>query len=178
VSRRARALALGGLGAALVAVAVAVALSLSARGGEGGAVAPAAERPRAPDVAFTLAGGERRALASFRGRPAVLGFVLPYCASCIETLRALDAVAEAHSNRSVVPIAVNTGLSGAGELREFAADVGASKALYVGDPDLAATSAFGVTEVDTVIVIDAEGRVLARGPRLSAQAILQAIRAT
>lgn len=174
---RARRLALAGVGVALVAVVIAVALSVNAGGGET-SVAPQARRAPAPDVAFTLADGEKRSLQSFRGHPVVVAFVLPYCATCVDTLRTLDAVAEAHPDGSAVPIAVNAGLSGASDLRTFAADVGATKALYVGDPGLRGAKAFGIDEVDTVVVIDSEGRVVARGPGLSTKTILGAIAAT
>lgn len=174
---RGRRLALAGVGVALVAVVAAVALSVSAGGG-GTSVAPQERRAPAPDIAFTLADGERRSLSSFRGHPVVVAFVLPYCATCIDTLRTLDAVAEAYPDGSAVPIAVNVGSSGAGDLRDFAEDVGATKALYVGDPGLRGATAFGIDEVDTVVVIDSEGRVVVRGPGLSTKTILGAIAAT
>lgn len=175
-STRGRRLALAGVGVALVAVVAAVTLSVSG-GDRGTSLAPQGQRVPAPDVVFTLADGERRSLKSFRGRPVVLAFVLPFCATCIDTLRALDEVAETHPDDSVIPIAVNVGLSGAGDLRDFAADVGATKALYVGDPGLRATTAFDVVEADTVVVIDPEGRVTARGLTLPATTILEAIAA-
>ncbi len=158
-SRRGRALAVAGIGVALVAVVVAVVFSVSAGGG-GGSVAPQAERPATPDVAFTLGEGERRSLKSFRGRPVVVAFVLPYCGTCIDTLRMLDDVAEAHPDGSAVAIAVNVGLSGAA------------------DPGLRGASAFGVDEADTVVVIDSDGRVITRGARLSTKDVLGAIAAT
>ena len=57
---------------------------------------------RRPDVAVALEGGGRRSLASFRGHPVVIGFVQPYCTTCITTLKTLDAVARAHPDGSVI----------------------------------------------------------------------------
>lgn len=174
--RRGRRLALAALGLALAGVVAAVALALG-RGGGGAAVTPATERAAAPAATFVLEDGARRSLASFRGRPAVVAFVLPYCATCIDTLRMLDTVAAERPGQAA-PIAVSVGTGGAGQLRAFAADVGATKALYVADPGFRAAQALGVTEVDTVVVIDAAGRVVTRGPQLSAGTVLGALAAS
>ena len=147
----------------------------STRSGGGASVRPVATRPAAPDVAVALEGGGRRSLASFRGRPVVIGFVQPYCASCITTLKTLDAVARVHPDGSVISIALNVGVGGPGDLRGFAASVGVTLPLFANDPSLRVANAFGVQELETFVVIDPQGRVAARGVALSEGTVLSAV---
>lgn len=155
---------LGGVGRTLVVHAAAVP-----------DLRPVATRPAAPDVALALEGGGRRPLASFRGRPVVIAFVQPYCATCIPTLRTLDAVARAHPDGSVIPIALNVGVGGPGDLRSFAASVGVTHPLFANDPGLRVANAFGVQELETFVVIDAQGRVVTRGVGLPQSTVLSAV---
>jgi cytochrome oxidase Cu insertion factor (SCO1/SenC/PrrC family) len=171
-ARRRRRVLLAGLGLVLVGVVVAVALSVSTTGG-GGAWTPQAQRALAPDVALTMAGGQQRSLASFRGRPVVIGFAEPYCTSCVHTLRTLDALAGAEGGGGVVPIALNVGGGSPGELAAFAAQLGVSRPLFAADPGLRAADAFGVQQLDTFVVIDAQGRLVSRGAGLSTNALMK-----
>lgn len=171
--RRRRAL-LAGIGVVLLGLTAVVVLSVSRSGG-GALVAPEATRPAAPAVTLALVGGGRRSLASFHGHSVVIGFVQPYCTSCIPTLRTLDAVARAHPDGSVVPIALNVGLGGARNLRTFAASVGATRPLFAADPGFRAADAFDVQELETFVVLDPRGRVVTRGVGLSTQTVLGAL---
>ena len=126
---------------------------------------PADSRPRVArrfdlSVAMLpLEKGERRPPAQ-PGRPAVVHFWSPTCASCRQELQDLSRVSAASGN-GVQFAAVLVNAADVAEARELLATIGAKWSNMVADPD--SMEAFfgpgGQTPLPTTLVFDAEGRL-------------------
>jgi peroxiredoxin len=130
--------------------------------GERVPAAPAlGERPRAPDfIAGRLDGGERFALASLGGRPAVVVFFLHTCPHCHHALaalaRELPALPEARRPELVAISVVNR----PSEVRARLAEAGLGGFGVFVDPDESIRTAYGAQRgVPVLVGIDAEGRI-------------------
>lgn len=160
-----RNLAAGGI-LVLVIATVIGALALSQSGLQGSS----ASAPAGP-TSFTLRGlGNKELVATeLRGKPAVLAFVQAGCGSCATTL---DQLAGA-SRPGVRTLAVGFP-STAEQLASFGNALGVAPRIeYMADPDGAAARALGVNVIDTVVVLNARGRVIWSGLEPSQAEIAQ-----
>ena len=98
---------------------------------------------------------------SLRGRPTVVTFLQTNCSSCAADLQILSAVgAEAPH---VHFVAVESSGQSAASLANFAQQVGATAAIdYTEDPSGTGISHCRIRALDTVLVLDAAGKVRAR----------------
>jgi hypothetical protein len=158
--------------AALAGVAIAV---VSTAGGSGTSAAAAAGR--APGFTASSTTG-RFDLAADRGHRTVLAFVQAGSGACIGVMRNYAQLAPSTPGARFVALNLPGGGS-ARDLAGFGASFGATRDVtYVADPDGKIAQLYGVTVVDTVIVIDRAGRIRARlvGPTASAsRAALRAL---
>jgi peroxiredoxin len=147
-------------GVLIVAVSVAGVVAAFAAVGNGSRE-PSSASAVTP-VSFSLQGldGDEVSAAQLRGSVTVLAFVQAGCASCAYTLHELAAA----SGPDIRTLAVGFPSSGA-ELSRFvrALGVSAPNLQYLSDPDGSAARALGVNAIDTVVVLDAGGRVRWRG---------------
>ncbi|MGH3646346.1 MAG: TlpA family protein disulfide reductase [Micromonosporaceae bacterium] len=97
--------------------------------------------------------------ASLAGKPVVLWFWAPWCPRCRAAAPDVEATAKAHGDVQVIGVG---GLGKAAEMRTFAKDTGIS---FVNLADESGTvwKKFGVTEQDTFVLIDADGKVVHQG---------------
>lgn len=179
-------IAIGGV-AVLVAVAAVVAVVFVNSGSPrppGNSPADAAEDsapgPTAPDFETKILGGRSLSLAAARGKEAVvLGFFLEDCASCVAGMRTFGAVANSVAGQPVRVVALNTNpLSGGEALAAFAGRIGAGGfeiARADGDRVQDLARGLGVTSIDTTVIIDRQGKVLAKGPQMSKEEQLAAV---
>ncbi len=65
------------------------------------------DSPPAPDVSFVGPGGERHALAEYRGRVVVLNLWASWCGPCVREIPALASVAGRFRDDGVVVLGVN-----------------------------------------------------------------------
>jgi peroxiredoxin len=101
-------------------------------------------------------------LSSLRGHRAVLAFVQAGCGSCAADLRNLGALAPAMRDARFVALNLPGGGS-ARELQDFAVSLGVHGGItYLADPDGRIAQRYGITAIDTVIVIDRNGQIRAR----------------
>lgn len=105
--------------------------------------------------------GDRIRLAALRGQPVILDFWATWCKPCQIGAPALDRVYRRMREKGVIVVGVNTsdpqGREMAGEFAE------AKKLTYpiVFDDDDRVAAQYGVMTLPTIVVIDAEGKVVA-----------------
>ncbi|MDE2109802.1 MAG: TlpA family protein disulfide reductase [Alphaproteobacteria bacterium] len=116
----------------------------------------------APLPAFTGLDGKRHTLAEFRGRLVLLNLWATWCAPCVKELPALAALQKALPASRFVVVAVDVGRDKPAEAAAFlAAHNARNLGVYV-DTDIAMLRAFGAYGLPSSILIDAEGREIAR----------------
>jgi len=118
-------------------------------------------RPMAP-IEFQDADGQQLTLKRFRGRFVLLNVWATWCEPCKAEMPSLNALAAHFAGDELAIIPVSVDLSGAvvvrGYYREFALD---RLAIYV-DPQSQAMHALGVIGIPTTLLIDRDGREIAR----------------
>jgi thiol-disulfide isomerase/thioredoxin len=115
-----------------------------------------------PDVAFTDGSGKRHMLSEFRGRYVLLNMWATWCAPCVKELPALQTLQDgvAGSNFAVVP--VNVGRSDALDTAKFQMAHGAGKLPVNVDTTLALMRMLHVYGLPVTVLIDPQGRQIAR----------------
>ncbi|MFI7427425.1 TlpA family protein disulfide reductase [Micromonospora sp. NPDC049836] len=165
-----------------VALAVALAAPVSCavapeRAAPVGAVAPASPaptgsaRPAAPSVparvpetlAFTAKtlDGTAFSAAALAGRPVVLWFWAPWCATCASQAWTVAEIAPAY--RDTVPIVGVAGLGEQRAMKEFVAEFDLAGTTQLDDRGGALWRRFEVVEQSTFVIIDRDGRVVHQG---------------
>jgi peroxiredoxin len=161
-----------GLGAALV-VLICCLGGGAGSAATGGTITPAtttgnassAQLAQAPDFTLPLLNGSTFHLASASGHPVVLYFMAPTCATCAQGSQQLARVMHtAHvAGAMALAIDVTPGDSPA-DLRAFAQAVGqpAATTLQWGiDADGTIATAYRVQTLETMVVINAQGQIIA-----------------
>jgi thiol-disulfide isomerase/thioredoxin len=160
--------------AALIAVAAIVAVTPDRSSVQSGAVEalrPSEEllpftwhdRPRPlPEFTFTDAEGAPLSLADFRGRTVLINLWATWCAPCLREMPMLDALAREAEGPGFAVLALNQDRGGAEIAVPFWEELGLrSLRLYL-DPGLAANRAIDPIGLPLTVLVDREGRELAR----------------
>lgn len=181
-STRRRLVALAIVVLAIAAAAVVAVVAFGGRGRVETSSAPAAAKAtRAGTAPFqtVLASGVALTSRDLTDRPTVAAFVIEDCSSCVETLHTLTAL----SKDGVRTIAVNVNVppgtnpaTAAQRLASFGSAVNAdSDILYAADPGQRTAAAFGVRQIESYLLFDAQGRKVGHGVALSAKQIRRAL---
>ena len=174
-ARRGRRLLIGfGLvGAGLAAVAVVLTLA----GTIGPSAKVGADRPAAPAAAFQTIDGRNVKLADLRGQPVALYFMASWCATCVPETQAWGQIARDGSVQGLQVFVVDVDpVDSPGALAGFRDRYVGAGLQWVFDADQTLTRAFGVTALDTTVLIDSSGRVAYRNTvSLSVAQLRQAI---
>ncbi|MCM1017448.1 MULTISPECIES: redoxin family protein [Micromonospora] len=171
-----------------VTAAVVLAATLAtgcAAGPEAGAVPPAAPAAAPPDVASPAAtpGGPTSAppaavpatltftgktldgtafsAAALAGRPVLLWFWAPWCATCASQAWTVAEIAPAY--RDTVPIVGVAGLGEQKAMKDFVTEFDLGGTTQIDDRNGALWRRFKVTEQSTFVVLDRTGRVVHQG---------------
>ena len=113
-----------------------------------------------PDIAWTDAAGAPTRLGDFTGRPLVLNLWATWCAPCLREMPMLDTLAgEAAGAFSVVALNQDRDTESA---RRFWKERGFVHLALFLDPSFAAFEAFSVRGLPLTLIVDAEGREVAR----------------
>lgn len=149
-------------------VAALIVLLASAAGPAAGSVA-VPDRPEAPDVTLQVVQpepmfgleGPTTTLAALRGQVVVMGFVDDSCAGCDEMA---DLLQYAGSGSGALALGVASGVDRASALRIANRREGRGRRhlAMVVDPDGSLATAFGVTRLPGLVVVDRSGRIAAR----------------
>jgi thiol-disulfide isomerase/thioredoxin len=105
--------------------------------------------------------GRRYEAAALAGRPAVLWFWAPWCATCAGQAASITEVAEQYGDRLGV-----LGVAGLGDKKamdEFVTDLEVGGVTHLNDKAGAVWRRFSVTEQSTYVLIDRDGRLVHRG---------------
>ena len=114
----------------------------------------------APDVSFSDANGTRHALSAFRGRYVLLNLWATWCAPCVAELPALATLARHVPGLRVIAVDV-----GRDSPAQAAAFLKAHKAARLGtfvDRDITMIRKFGAYGLPLTVLIDPQGKVIAR----------------
>ena len=117
------------------------------------------EPKSAPDVSFETPGGEEVALADYAGKPVILNYWATWCAPCREEMPALDALQQ-EGRAEVVTVA--TGRNSIDGIERFFEEEGIESLPILLDPRQTAARQMAVLGLPVTVLIDAEGREVAR----------------
>ncbi len=121
---------------------------------------PLKEPAPVPTVAFNDASGRRHTLAEFKGRYVLLNLWATWCAPCVRELPSLAGLQAAIPGLKIV--AVNVGRGSASDAAAFLkAHHAGSLPVYM-DSDIALIRVFGAFGLPYSILIDPQGREVAR----------------
>ena len=123
-----------------------------------------AKAPRSvPAVAFSDATGKRHLLSEFKGRYVLLNLWATWCNPCVRELPALAGLQAAVPPDRLKIVAVNVGRSNAGETAAFLRAHGAEALSVYLDTNVAMVRAFRAYGLPLSVLIDPQGREVARG---------------
>jgi thiol-disulfide isomerase/thioredoxin len=128
-----------------------------------GSPAPAAAQAGDGTLAFTgrTLDGAPFDAATLAGRPAVLWFWAPWCATCASQAGAVTGLRETYGDRLGV-----LGIAGMGDnaaMHEFVADLDAASVTSLDDEAGVLWKRFGITEQSTYVLVDRAGAVVGTG---------------
>jgi len=145
---------------AVVLIGGLVALELATSGGED-------EGPQAPPLPASVLVPPKVTVESLRGKPAVVNFWASWCEPCREEAGHLQRFHERHGDRArVVGVSYTDNLPGA---RRFVKQYGWTFP-NLNDPEGLAGSEYDLVGLPVTVILDAEGRIVARlrGPQTEA----------
>ena len=115
-----------------------------------------------PEVAFADAAGGLHTLAAFKGRYVLLNLWATWCGPCVKELPALARLQAALPRARLTVVTVNVGRASAADTKAFLkAHDAASLPVYL-DSNIALIRAFGAAGLPLSVLIDPEGREVAR----------------
>lgn len=119
--------------------------------------------PPAPDFSIQTLDGKPLSLAAMRGKPVVLFFTASSCGSCIPELRGLARIQKEYGPRVGIVVVSVDPLDTKEDLMRMRSYVGVPIDYpWAIDVDNAVTRAYGVTALETTIMIDGAGRIVYR----------------
>ncbi|MBV9572221.1 MAG: TlpA family protein disulfide reductase [Alphaproteobacteria bacterium] len=122
-----------------------------------------AEAPKTvPPVTFADAQGKTRNLSEFRGRYVLLNLWATWCAPCVRELPSLSHLQEAMGANNLLVVPVNVGHGAAPETAAFLKENKAAALPVYLDTKSAFLHAFGALGLPLTVLIDPQGREIAR----------------
>jgi len=116
----------------------------------------------APDLPLTDDKGQVLTLADFRGQLLLINFWATWCAPCRAEMPSLDRLHQSLAGDDFQVIAISIDRQGPGVVRPFLDDVGVHDLPVLYDPKGALSRAWGVFGLPVTILVDKEGREVAR----------------
>ena len=115
-----------------------------------------------PAATFVDAQGHPVNFTAFKGHVVILNLWATWCAPCVRELPDVAKLAAALGPGKVTVVAVNAGHDDAAKTADFLKAHGAANLAVYRDPDLSLLTAFGSQGLPFSVVIDAQGREIAR----------------
>ena len=113
-------------------------------------------------VAFQDGAGRKLALADFKGKVVLLNVWATWCSPCRQEMPTLDRLQSKLGGKDFEVVALSIDRDGPDVVRKFFAEVGVRNlALYI-DPSMESQSKLELIGVPTTLLIDREGREVAR----------------
>lgn len=116
----------------------------------------------APDIAFQAADGKQHHLSEFRGHGMVINLWATWCVPCIEELPSLAKLSTTLAPDDIAVLPLSSDRGGAERVAAFFHQHGIAGLPVLIDPHSAAAHAFQVRGIPTSVVIDKQGREVAR----------------
>ncbi len=151
-------------GSVLVTLLVLLAVLLPGCGTPAGRTATTSAGPPAPDFSVATIDGEQFTLAQQRGRPVLLFFMAAWCATCIPVAQDVDRLTKGQdAPRDLVVLVVGADATETpADLATFRERVGGPARHWAIDSKRQITKAYGVTALDTTVIIDRRGQIAFR----------------
>ena len=115
-----------------------------------------------PGIEFSDLDGGTHTLADWQGKVVLLNFWATWCAPCREEMPSLDALQKARGGADFQVVTVAAGRNTAAAIHRFFEEAGVTGLPTLTDPQMRLARAFGVLAMPVTILIDAEGREVAR----------------
>jgi thiol-disulfide isomerase/thioredoxin len=115
-----------------------------------------------PAIRFTSGDGKPEAIGDFAGKGVVLNLWATWCAPCGAELPSLDALAARLAAAGIVVLPLSSDRDGATAVQAYYRAHGITHLGIWLDPDGAALSAIGAPGIPTTLILDRQGRELAR----------------
>lgn len=120
-----------------------------------------APRP-VPEAVFLDAEDGEHPLSGWRGRVVVLNFWATWCAPCRKEMPALGALERALGGEDFAVVPVATGRNSVAAIGRFFAAIGVENLPILRDPTMAFAREMAVMGLPVTVILDREGRELAR----------------
>jgi thiol-disulfide isomerase/thioredoxin len=114
------------------------------------------------ELSFEDAAGQRRTLADFRGRYVLLNIWATWCAPCREEMPALDRLQASLGGADFEVVALSLDQQGRALAPRFFSEMGIKALKVYVDSSAQAASKLGAVGVPTTLLVDREGREIAR----------------
>ena len=118
--------------------------------------------PPGRGVPFTPGGGGTVGLDGFRGHGLVINLWATWCVPCVTEMPALDALARTLAPSGVRVLTVSLDRGGADAVRPFFAAHGIRSLPLLLDPHSATLAALGLDGIPVTLLVDRQGREVAR----------------
>lgn len=116
----------------------------------------------APDTVFLDAAGNKRSLADFRGRAVLVNFWATWCAPCVEEMPSLDRLQAKQGGSDFTVLAISEDRGGVRVAQPFLEKLGVNRLDLHFDDRMALARAMEVSGLPTSVLLDREGRMVAR----------------
>lgn len=114
-------------------------------------------------AAFELADGAGKAtLADYQGKVVLVNFWATWCAPCRKEMPALSELQDELGGRDFEVLTIATGRNNPAGIKKFFAEIGVTNLPRHQDPKSAVASQMGVFGLPITVILDAEGREIAR----------------
>ncbi|ARE40239.1 Thiol:disulfide oxidoreductase TlpA [Rhodovulum sp. P5] len=120
------------------------------------------EARQVPDTALIDADGQERTLAEHRGQWVVLNFWATWCPPCRHEMPSLDQLQAELGGENLAVVTVATGRNAPQAIDRLFAELGVQNLPKWRDPDSALARGMGVMGLPVTVILDPEGREVAR----------------
>ena len=99
--------------------------------------------------------------STLAGKPAILWFWAPWCATCASEAQSINNIADEYGDRLTI-----LGVAGMGDnsdMHQFVSDLEVTKVPNLDDQEGVIWKRFGITEQSTYVFLDAKGTILDKG---------------
>ena len=116
----------------------------------------------APDITFQAADGKQHQLSEFRGHGMVINLWATWCVPCVEELPSLAKLSKILAPDDIAVLPLSSDRGGAERVAGFFQEHDITVLPILLDPHSAAAHAFEVRGIPTSLIIDKQGREVAR----------------